>query len=159
MLSTDRKRRGPKQIGKRGRGALARFRGCRPRKLGGRCPHPRVTAVAKKAQPPRRWPSPWTGAVDFLDLAARASKKVGVGVDGFAENRENRQPLSRERDPNRRIEKRDAGSEWLQKDQKQNRQQKRADHAVNDAELAARRGSRFILERDNPPVKPEMKAQ
>src|SRR6266478_3749844 len=51
------------------------------------------------------------------------------------------------------------GSEWLQKDQKQNRQQKRADHAVNDDELAARRGSRFILERDNPPVKPEMKAQ
>src|SRR6266851_5593817 len=48
MLSTDRKRRGPKQIGKRGRGALARFRGCRPRKLSGRCPHPRVTAVAKK---------------------------------------------------------------------------------------------------------------
>src|SRR6266851_802724 len=76
MLSTDRKRRGPKQIEKRGRGALARFRGCRPRKLSGRCPHPRVTAVAKKAQPPRRLPSPWTEAVDFLDLGARASKKV-----------------------------------------------------------------------------------
>jgi hypothetical protein len=29
--------------------------------------------------------------------------------------------LDRERDPNRRIEKRDAGSEWSQKDQKQNR--------------------------------------
>src|SRR6266851_545742 len=61
--------------------------------------------------------------------------------------------------PGERREKRYAGSEWSQKDQKQNRQQKRADHAVNDAELAARRGSRFILERDNPPVKPEMKAQ
>src|SRR6266849_9807590 len=101
---------------------------CRPQivVICGCCPHPRVTAVAKKAQPPRRLPSPWT---------------------------------DRERDLNRRIEKRDAGSEWLQKDQKQNRQQKRADHAVDDAELAARRGSRFILERDNPPVKPEMKAQ
>src|SRR6266851_4113313 len=76
MLSTDRKRRGPKQIEKRGRGALARFRGCRPRKLSGRCPHPRGAAVAKKAQPPRRLPSPWTEAVDFLDLGPRASKKV-----------------------------------------------------------------------------------
>src|SRR5712692_5679289 len=27
----------------------------------GCCPHPRVTAVAKKTQPPRRVPSPWTG--------------------------------------------------------------------------------------------------
>ena len=51
------------------------------------------------------------------------------------------------------------GSERLQKDQKQNHEQKCADDAVNDAELAARRGSRLILERDNPPVKSEMKAQ
>src|SRR5712692_8996110 len=32
--------------------------------------------LQKKAQPPRRLPSPWTEAVDFLDLGARASKKV-----------------------------------------------------------------------------------
>ena len=31
--------------------------------------------------------------------------------------------LDGDRDLNRRIEKRDAGSEWLQKDQKQNREQ------------------------------------
>src|SRR5713226_6527959 len=68
--------KGRARINRRGRGALARFRGCRPRKLSGRCPHPRVTAVAKKAQPPRRSPSPWIEAVDFLDLGARASKKV-----------------------------------------------------------------------------------
>src|SRR5579864_8052507 len=35
-----------------------------------------------------------------------------------------------------------AASEWLQKDQKQNHEQERADDAVNDGELAARRGSR-----------------
>src|SRR6266849_6742696 len=131
--------KGRARINRRGRGALARFRGCRPRKLSGRCPHPRGAAVAKKAQPPRRLPSPWT---------SRERDRELLGMTHTQKNHR----------PGERREKR-CGSEWLQKDQKQNRQQKRADHAVNDAELAARRGSRFILERDNPPVKPEMKAQ
>ena len=41
--------------------ALAQFRGCRSRELGGRCPHPRVTAVAKKGNRRAACPLPGQG--------------------------------------------------------------------------------------------------
>src|SRR5712671_6287894 len=62
--------------------------------------------LQKKTQPPRRSPSPWTGERDRESL-------------GMTHTRKNHRP-------GERREKRYAGSEWLQKDQKQDRQQKRA---------------------------------
>ena len=47
---------------------------------------------------PSPYPSPWTETVYFLDLGVRAAKQLSIGVHGFAENRENRQSLARERD-------------------------------------------------------------
>src|SRR6266849_8383783 len=46
-------------------------------RLGLTLPSPaRHGGCKKRPQPPRRLPSPWTEAVDFLDLGARASKKL-----------------------------------------------------------------------------------
>src|SRR5216683_3079074 len=114
----------------------------------GCCPHPRVAAVAKKTATAAPLALSLDRGCRFSLFSAKpCTPMLNFFARSGPQDREYRQPLDRERDLNRRIEKRDAGSEWLQKDQKQNRQQKRADHAVDDAELAARRGSRFILER------------
>src|SRR5216684_2447047 len=139
MLSNDGERQGPKTNRKERKRRARAVSWVPTAKVGWTLPSPARHGGCKKTQPPHRLPSPWMDRERDRELL------------GMTHTQKNHRP-------GERREKRDAGSKWLQKDQKQNRQQKRADHAVDDAELAARRGSRFILERDNPPVKPEMKA-
>jgi hypothetical protein len=53
-------------------------------------PHPALALLVR--------PSPRSKAVAFLDLGGERARKLSIGVHGFAENRENRQTLDRERD-------------------------------------------------------------
>src|SRR5712692_4892096 len=72
----------------------------------GCCPHPRVTAAAEKDRNCRAaCPLPGQRLSIFSILAPERAKKLSIGVHGVAENRENQQPLDRERDLGRKRER------------------------------------------------------